>query len=628
VATNAGLQGQIDALLAPDTEAGDVSGTSVDAPFSPFIPAHARRGAQLAEELFQIADDQGLEQAVAAAQRMAETESSKGLVKRAVKTFVTHHPAAREALVLPTLTAVETAATLPPGEVDRSTLPSRTMPETEQALDWYREDPFANEHHAHWHDVWNTDGITQVAGKLVTQLRQGELFLYMHRQMLARYDTERLIAGFPAVIGFAAPYDAAIPEGYGAERYTTRPPDKKLRRVRLSATSPAVGPTDLAARYHRVDTAIGAEVLDVPALNLGTLDDNQLGAAIEPSDLALTPDQDVDLADFGYENIHGLGHVLTATVSDRGPDDTWFGVMLYTETAIRDPFFYRWHRHIDDQSTRLQDQLGAADLGEHAAAATFRGTDDIHLAFSSKVTDADFAAFARDGLGGDAFDDPDGLTTDTLTTRFELSRVSSPLPPDDNGNPQEESYWTTHLAHEPFGLFLRVEAAAAQHVTVRVFMAHEELVEDRRMWIELDKFDQQLAAGVNLIGRPDALSAVIKRKDVHAPGAVASGNGGDTWCDCGWPYGLLLPSGASTADGTAFKLAVILTDWESDHAGTPSSCGSMSYCGARQRYPDLREMGYPFHRPFPNGVLQTLSGLPNVALRDLTVRCETAERPA
>jgi hypothetical protein len=65
-----------------------------------------------------------------------------------------------------------------------------------------------------------------------------------------------------------------------------------------------------------------------------------------------------------------------------------------------------------------------------------------------------------------------------------------------------------------------------------------------------------------------------------------------------------------------------------DHAGEPGSCGSMSYCGARQRFPDRREMGYPFYRPFPNGVLATLAAMPNVALRDVAIRCETTERPA
>lgn len=71
----------------------------------------------------------------------------------------------------------------------------------------------------------------------------------------------------------------------------------------------------------------------------------------------------------------------------------------------------------------------------------------------------------------------------------------------------------------------------------------------------------------------------------------------------------------------------MLTDWETDHAGEPRSCGSMSYCGSRQEYPDRREMGYPFHRPFVEDLVDTLAAQPNVAIRELTIRCENPRPP-
>jgi hypothetical protein len=71
-----------------------------------------------------------------------------------------------------------------------------------------------------------------------------------------------------------------------------------------------------------------------------------------------------------------------------------------------------------------------------------------------------------------------------------------------------------------------------------------------------------LLPGVNVVGRPDARSSVIKRKAVRAPGAEDHEEPStDPWCDCGWPYTLLLPSGASTPEGTPFTLAVALTDY-------------------------------------------------------------------
>ena len=54
---------------------------------------------------------------------------------------------------------------------------------SEALLNWFREDPKANEHHEHWHLVYpfNGDPVTGM-----TRDRQGELFLYMHEQMIAR----------------------------------------------------------------------------------------------------------------------------------------------------------------------------------------------------------------------------------------------------------------------------------------------------------------------------------------------------------------------------------------------------------------------------------------------------------
>jgi hypothetical protein len=64
----------------------------------------------------------------------------------------------------------------------------------------------------------------------------------------------------------------------------------------------------------------------------------------------------------------------------------------------------------------------------------------------------------------------------------------------------------------------------------------------------------------------------------------------------------------------------MLTDWEQDRVAGDDHCGSMSFCGARDRYPDRREMGYPFSRPLPGGVEAALGTLSNAHLRDVTIR--------
>jgi hypothetical protein len=47
----------------------------------------------------------------------------------------------------------------------------------------------------------------------------------------------------------------------------------------------------------------------------------------------------------------------------------------------------------------------------------------------------------------------------------------------------------------------------------------------------------------------------------------------------------------------------------------------MSFCGARDRYPDTRPMGYPFDAPFTGkSIADTIAAQPNMATRDITIR--------
>lgn len=65
----------------------------------------------------------------------------------------------------------------------------------EQAMAYFREDIGVNLHHWHWHLVYPADGPASV----VRKNRRGELFYYMHQQMLARYQIDRFSNGLPRV---------------------------------------------------------------------------------------------------------------------------------------------------------------------------------------------------------------------------------------------------------------------------------------------------------------------------------------------------------------------------------------------------------------------------------------------
>jgi hypothetical protein len=73
----------------------------------------------------------------------------------------------------------------------------------------------------------------------------------------------------------------------------------------------------------------------------------------------------------------------------------------------------------------------------------------------------------------------------------------------------------------------------------------------------------------------------------------------------------------------SFRLLAFCTDATIDRVPHPGHCGSMSYCGAVDRYPDTRDMGYPFSRPVGPGataIQDRFVALECAAARTVTIR--------
>jgi len=58
--------------------------------------------------------------------------------------------------------------------------------ELEHRLAYFREDMGINLHHWHWHLIYPFSGPREVVNKD----RRGELFYYMHQQIIARYKNQ------------------------------------------------------------------------------------------------------------------------------------------------------------------------------------------------------------------------------------------------------------------------------------------------------------------------------------------------------------------------------------------------------------------------------------------------------
>jgi tyrosinase len=547
------LQARANALLTQTESSASVAAkvASTEGPsrrFSPFIPSELDRSIALAGVLMAIAAEQDVGAALAEAERRTATEDV-GLVRHAVEMFIVHDPEAARLAIPP----------IPQPEAKRAAAQLAGALGPESALDWFREDPLANDHHRHWHIVYPARGRPAPGGGVRLQDRQGELFFYMHQQMLARYDAERRGLGFDPVEPFAD-YRAPIGEGY-----EDRPSGQPLRDVDRDDTGP-LHIDDLEAQRDRLVAAVAAGAAENGA-GPRPLTSELLGALEEPT--AGTLWRDVWH--------HGFGHVITAFVMapDGGGEP---GDIGDTATAIRDPFFWRWHRHVDDQNFALQEQ---------AEPFAFDDAPDVALT----------------GVGL-AFESDPGTPVDELLTLV------------------AETDDVAHGDHEPFLWQLSAENPGAEErkVTVRIFLAPAEAAEDRRAWIEMDKFEHVLAPGTNVIERPGRLASPV-RKPAERPPVFVQGPAQTPhaqYCRCGWPYHLLLPRG--TVAGMSFRVLVMLTDWELDRVAGDDDCGSMSFCGAQDRYPDRREMGYPFSRPLPAGIAATLEALPSVHARDLRIR--------
>nr|CCA94921.1 hemocyanin subunit g [Euphrynichus bacillifer] len=445
----------------------------------------------------------------------------------------------------------------------------------EHTLAYYREDIGINAHHWHWHiaypATWNPSHMGAVKD------RKGELFFYMHQQMCARYDCERLSNGMNRMIPFHnfeehlegyAPHLTSLISGLN---YGSRPEGFSLRDLK------DVDVQDMERWRERILESIHLGYVHGHGEERIPLDEKHgtdiLGAIIESSFESKN-------STF-YGSLHNWGHVMMARMHD--PDGRFQenpGVMSDTSTALRDPIFYRWHRFIDNI------------FQDYKATLPHYTKDD--LSFDGiKVTDVVVKA-KSDNV----------ITTFMKEDELDLSHGIN------FGTNHKVKVRYQHLDHEPFSISITVNntTGAAKECIVRIFLApqYDELgnlltiEEGRRLFIELDKFKQTLAAGQSSFSR-NAIDSNVTLSKVPTFDDLKSGEVSDDYsefCSCGWPENMLIPRG--NHKGKPFVLFVLLTDFEKDKVPDfQRICmDAFSYCGTKTgMYPDLKPMGFPFDRP-------------------------------
>ncbi len=551
------------------------------------------------------------------------------LAQWALRMFIARWP---NADVLPMPTLRQQLAVLQTEQPDRFRALTAAAPRPpsgvvvgEDALHYYRQDLDLSDHHLHWHALYSSQAAT--AGL------QGRLFLYMHQQMLARYNTERFAAGLPPTEPFLAWDDPASWES--AFQRTDLPKDPLAPWVHMAFLSNGDQYVDFDERGRSPEANAGVARVQRVTDGLRRVRDgikngayasyDAVGADLEASNPAMNGGP------------HNRGHMVFAAVP--GPDTSKAFVMANPEVAMTTPVFYRWHRAIDDFGWAWQDAQGTETaryvvplvrMRRGDAGAATRSPDVI---LTPRVAVAgidspgfDLGAWGEQRFGGTAFETP-ADPADDLDELVTVLRQDPAVP-----NLPFLSIGTDWV----YFLRLRNDGASDTVVTVRIWLAALSLASDRRNWIEMDKFVVAVPKGARKVAaRGSWQSTVVRRKSVTDPMTLAEtkdefvgldGQDGESmWCECGLPYRLLLPRG--TASGMASRFLVLLTDAAQDDTASQlaeAECGSVIYCGRKnQTWPDAREMGFPFHRPFAPGadpVFAHFDGMPNAVWRDISIR--------
>ncbi|PNF43213.1 hypothetical protein B7P43_G15667 [Cryptotermes secundus] len=420
----------------------------------------------------------------------------------------------------------------------------------EQRVAYFGEDIGMNSHHSHWHmdfPFWWKQEYT------VDKDRKGELFFYMHHQMVARFDAERLSNDLPAVEPLE--WDQQITEGFApaatyenGQEFPMRPDNMKFCDL------PSLSVRDMKIVEGRIRDAIASSFVKTADSRLLSINNtagiNLLGEIIESSANSVNP--------VYYGQLHNDGHVMLSKVTD--PLQRYGvppGVMEHFETATRDPAFFRLHKHVDNLFKLHKDLLLPYDVSE----LDFPGVkiEAVKVVGSCKAS-----------------------TPNQLITYFDESHIDLNNIVENVGQeqPVDIKAVVSRLNHEPFKYVITVNSKKPVRGIVRIFLAPklnwfgQRVPLDVARWgfIELDRFPVRLASGDNIVSRNSVDSIITvpePRSFSNLVSDVEKAIRGEQvfsydkyYRHCGFPRRLLLPKGKP--EGMVYQLYVVVTDYDKD----------------------------------------------------------------
>lgn len=352
----------------------------------------------------------------------------------------------------------------------------KDKPDDDERKLWYfREDVGVNLHHFHWHLVYPHTGILE----LVAKDRRGELFYYMHEQMMARYNSERICNGMAKVRAFSE-FNETLRDGYfpklgtlvANRTWPARADNTKLESVIREDEDVRIDIDDMKKSLERFREVVknGRVVADddeeYPLDEYYGID--ILGNLIESS--IISPNQEF------YGNLHNYMHLLISYSHD--PKNAMLedlGVLGEPMTAMRDPVFYRIHAFIDELFQEFKAKL-------QPYSPSFLSFPDVSIESVETQTTT-----SHNGLS----------MKNKLFTFWQQSDVN--LSRGLDFSPRGDVFARiTHLQHAPFTIKVTVNnsSSAPKNGTVRVFLSTKHgfsgetlnFNRQRLLMIEIDRF--------------------------------------------------------------------------------------------------------------------------------------------
>jgi len=468
----------------------------------------------------------------------------------------------------------------------------KTLPDSEpESKMWYfREDPLLNANHFHWHQVVANDEVFRNDPMHSSNIdRRGEMFYFMHKQLLCRANLERLSVGLEVSKPYGpnewtSPlfpgYDSKL--GFGAsKKYAPRPDgavmfssdarklsgyEEKLR------TDIEYGRLLVGGKYHELEYSNGVD----RGISI-------LGDVVQSYRISK------------YGDLHNTGHTI---ISDLHKDEGT-GVMATPNVAMRDPIFSRWHKYIDDIFLLYKNKFGPytdEDLS----------FDDVHIMSMSVKTDHDeHTNVLHTFMNHSAF---------VQLWSLDLTKAGS----------SSVGVKYKRLEHHPFTYNFEITSLEKTRGIMRIFLIPAEIpsssphVKVSQLAVEMDRFHVELKEGKNYIQRKSIESTFTakKRRSLYELQKMlledSISQDEFNWGGCGWPQEMLLPRGRE--DGMEFHLLAVLSPFIMDDAALTAdwnvhNAGIWSWCGVRSDeggMPDSRPMGFPLDRSPPMERWQSL----------------------